>query len=259
MFAHGGDDVLDVRVDGSCRAELSRDPPAALHWIDGDDGRDAERARRHDCRKTHGAGSENDQRRVLVELEHVHDRTRAGLNTAAERRRHAQVGTATDDDHVVLIRKSMRSEARLSEEGCVDRSAARVQSRRTIRAGAARIEHREVPAVVRIAGGALGTRAAAPVAHDDTVAAPDPLDVGADRLDHAGTLVPEHGRIAPARDPRPDLLHAHVGVTDSAGDQPDQDLVLPRLVELDLLEGGRAPRGMREHGPDDHRRLRETR
>jgi hypothetical protein len=42
-------------------------------------------------------------------------------------------------------------------------------------------------------------------------------------------------------------------VADPTGDQPDEDLVRPRLVELDLLEGERTVRSMGDGGFDDHR------
>jgi hypothetical protein len=104
-----------------------------------------------------------------------------------------------------------------------------------------------------VAGRALGTRAAAAVAHHDGVARPDPCHAVADLLDDAGALVPEHDRIAllVPRDLRPDALHAQVGVADPAGDEPHQDLVRPRLVELDVLEGEGASRGVRDGGFDD--------
>ena len=105
-------------------------------------------------------------------------------------------------------------------------------------------------------GGAVGTGAAAPVAHHDRVARPDPLDGVADPLDDAGALVPEHDGIAPGvpRKARPELPHGHVRVTDAAGDEPDQDLVRARLVELDLLERERTVGGLGDGGFDDHRR-----
>ena len=37
-------------------------------------------------------------------------------------------------------------------------------------------------------------------------------------------------------------------------DEPDQDLVRARLVELDLLEGERTVGGLGDGGLDDHRR-----
>ena len=103
-----------------------------------------------------------------------------------------------DHDHVVLVRERMGGEARLPEEGPVHRAAVRRQRRRPVGADAARVERREPRAVVRPAGGALGTGAAAPVAHDDGVARPDAFDAVADLLDDAGALVPEHDGIAPA-------------------------------------------------------------
>ena len=177
-----------------------------------------------------------------------------GLHAAAERRRHAQVDVAADHDHVVLVRERMRGEARLPEEGPVHGAAVRLHGRRPVGADAARIERGEPRAVERPAGGALGTRATAPVAHDDGVARPDPLHAFADPLDDAGALVPEHDREA-ARDPRPQLAHAQVGVADPAGRQPDEDLIRARLVELDLLKCGRLAGGVRDRGEHSARRV----
>ena len=137
--------------------------------------RDAERPRRHHRRQPHAARAEHDERGALVELEHVHDGAGARLHAAAERRRHAQVDVAADHDHVVLVRERMRGEARLPEEGPVHGAAVRLHGRRPVGADAAGIERGEPRAIERPAGGALRTRAAAPVAHDDGVARPDPL------------------------------------------------------------------------------------
>ena len=61
---------------------------------------------------------------------------------------------------------------------------------------------------------------------DDVVAGRERVDAGADRLDHAGALVAEHGRrVAGGVDARG---RVEVGVADAAGDQPHQHLALLR-------------------------------
>ena len=61
----------------------------------------------------------------------------------------------------------------------------------------------------------------------------DAADAGADRLDDAGAFV--------AEDPREHrfgegVLEVNVGVAEPRCDDPDEDLVVPRTVELNLLE-----------------------
>ena len=158
---------------------------------------DAERPRRHDRREPHAAGAEHDERRALVELEHVHDRAGAGLHAAAERGGHAEVDVPPTTTTLSSYASACVAKLDCPKKRPVHGAAVRAHGRRPVRADAARVERREPRAVVRMAGGALRTCAAAPVAHHDGVAGPDAFDAVADRLDDAGALVPEHDRIAP--------------------------------------------------------------
>jgi hypothetical protein len=68
---------------------------------------------------------------------------------------------------------------------------------------------------------------------DDVVVLGERFDTGPDPLDHARALVAEHGRrIAGGIDPG---RRVEIGVADAAGDQPDEDLALRGVGQLDLL------------------------
>ena len=250
------DDVLGRRVDGDRRAQLRARSAG---------GSRPDRRRRSSRRRARVAAITADRPTppapntasddVLVELEHVHDGARTRLHAAAERRGDAQVGVRFDDDRVVFVGERMGREARLPEERPVHRSAVGVQRRRPVGARPARVQGREVHAVVRPAGDALGACATAAVAQHDAVAGPDPrrrrrrpsrpLRRPRDRTrrDSAapGELRPEHSRDRSVWQ----IPQATSLTRISSG---------ARLVELDLLER-RSAVGMREHRSDDHRRL----
>ena len=84
---------------------------------------------------------------------------------------------------------------------------------------------------------------------DDVIARRHPVDPGADLLDDAGGLVPEHRRQAPA----PGTVHRQdVAVADGAGGDPDPDLAPAGLGKVHLLDHQRLPRltaNGRPHGP----------
>jgi hypothetical protein len=61
----------------------------------------------------------------------------------------------------------------------------------------------------------------------------DPPHLGADRLDHAGALMAHDGREHLRRQHRRD---GQVGVAQAGRHHPDQHLVRPRVVDLDLGE-----------------------
>ena len=60
-----------------------------------------------------------------------------------------------------------------------------------------------------------------------------PLTRGADRFDDAGAFVAENLREHRLRE---GVLEVDVGVAEPRCDDPDEDLVIPRAVEIDLLE-----------------------
>ena len=83
---------------------------------------------------------------------------------------------------------------------------------------------------------------------DDAVSLAERAGVGADGLDHARALVPEHDR----RRPVPlALVGVQVGAADADGAHPDDDLAGQRLLDVELLDDERArlvhDRGARLH------------
>jgi hypothetical protein len=68
---------------------------------------------------------------------------------------------------------------------------------------------------------------------DDVIARGERADIGADRLDHPGPLVPQHGRRVAGGVGAGGGVE--VGVADPAGMQANQHLARPRLGQLDLL------------------------
>ena len=77
-------------------------------------------------------------------------------------------------------------------------------------------------------------------------------DVGADLLDHAGALVPEHGRRVAGGVGAGGGVE--VGVADAAGGESDQDLAGARLGQLDLLHAERLAELLEHRGAHLHDR-----
>src|SRR6266516_1172585 len=93
-------------------------------------------------------------------------------------------------------------------------------------------------------GGTRGCRA------ESRVAGPKPRHTGPDLLDHAASLVTEHGREEARR-----VAPAHgvgVRVADAGRDQADQALAGPRALEVDLVDHERLARLPADGGADLH-------
>ena len=84
----------------------------------------------------------------------------------------------------------------------------------------------------------------------DVVADGERRDVGADALDHTGTLVPEHAWRVAAR------IHTgsrvEIRVTDTARAQADEDLSGLRLGKVELLDDERLAELLEHGGADPH-------
>ena len=68
------------------------------------------------------------------------------------------------------------------------------------------------------------------------VAHPHRGDVGTDRLDDAGALMPQHER-AIEREAAVAIHHVQVAVADAGGDRAHQHLAAPGLVDVDRFDG----------------------
>ena len=217
---------------------------------------DPERSRRHHRREAHAAGAEHDERRALVELEHVHDRAGARLHAAAERRGHAEVDvsahrrprcprTRAHGSRSSTARRTTRRPGRPSALSVVDPSARTplALSAGTVRSSTA---GRRRTRDMRDSSGSSCTTAS-PGRTRSTPCA--------DLLDDSGALVPEHDGIAPrSRRAAARTPHAQIRVTDPARDEPDQNLVARGSSSSTVLEREGAARAMRDSGFDDHGR-----
>src|SRR5215208_2799488 len=87
---------------------------------------------------------------------------------------------------------------------------------------------------------------------DDVIAGRQAGDPLARRLDHAGALVPQHGRRVAGRVGAAGGVE--VGVADAARGQAHQNLTGPRSVELDVLDDERLGELLEYRGADLHRR-----
>jgi hypothetical protein len=85
---------------------------------------------------------------------------------------------------------------------------------------------------------------------DDVVARRQRADLGTDRLDDAGALVPEHGRRVAGGVGAGGGVE--VGVADAAGVEADQHLAGPRLGQLDLLHRQRLAELLQNRGAHLH-------
>jgi len=114
----------------------------------------------------------------------------------------------------------------LLEEGATQRFAVGARERhRAISPLPAELQLVTMHAVGRRASVAVAAMATGTESQGDAIAGPQPLDPAADRLHDAGTLMTEHRRQPEA------MWRKQVGVADSAGDQPDEDFVWPRIIE----------------------------
>ena len=91
-------------------------------------------------------------------------------------------------------------------------------------------------------------------AESDVVARRDVLDSGADRLDDAGALVTHDHRPAPLAELA--VGKSHVRVADACRDDSNEDLVVPRWRELDLLDDEWLSRLVEDGRADPHQPIR---
>src|SRR5262249_53583529 len=124
-------------------------------------------------------------------------------------------------------------ETGLAEEGGANRLAIRVRSRGAVssRAGERHGEH--VVAVRGAAKQALLALAAVVRREQHPVPRPDPGDRPAGTFNHPGALMAEDDREHDGQAAQPGTV---VGVADADGLDPDEDLILARLVEIELLD-----------------------
>src|SRR5580704_2674790 len=138
----------------------------------------------------------------------------------------------------------------LAEERGADRPAAgRVRPRRAVGAGAGERHRDRLLAVGRVAEDALLAGAAVVGREQHLVARLDPGDVLACRLDGARPLVTEDDRVDHGKQAEPGRF---VGVADAGGLDPDQDLVVARVVEVELLDRQLRARLPGDGGADPH-------
>ena len=85
---------------------------------------------------------------------------------------------------------------------------------------------------------------------NDVVARRDARHALADLLDHAGALVPEHGRRVAGRVRA--ARGVEVGMTDAAGREAHQHLAELRALELDVLDDERLGELLQDGGANPH-------
>jgi hypothetical protein len=91
-------------------------------------------------------------------------------------------------------------------------------------------------------------------AHDDPIADSHMPDAASDGLDDPGTFVTKHNR---HRDRQHAIAHSDVCVADSAGDDSDEQLIVSRNIQLDVVdtEGKIAALADRRYGNSHHASL----
>jgi hypothetical protein len=185
---------------------------------------------------------------AALRLRGVEDGADAGERGAAEQRRlldrngvaERHRGGGVDDDPLG---------ERAGRGAPVDRLAAEREAGTAAEERAAPDRRRERPARRRPAAPARAAVAArGRPGEDDAVALTQPGDLGAQRLDDPGALVPEHDR----RRPVPlALVRMEVRAADADGIHPDDDVARQRLLDVELLDDQRARlvhhRGARPH------------
>ena len=218
----GFDRIALGRVDRVRGPQLARQPETRGVGIDGDD-----RATTGDVRAQHGgephrSAAEDRDRRAGSRVERVHDRTRPGLDPAAERAQQLERNVVRNLDRVALAGQRVRRERRLVEEVAVHDLVALAQRRRTIRSRGREVAAVEIEAVSRIVFEAGLAASAGQIAEDDRVTGLHLGDRIADLLDDARTLVTEHAR---ERDGEV-LVPAHeIRVADPRSHDPHDELV----------------------------------
>ena len=186
----------------------------------------------------HGAGAGDDpaaERAELLEREGLvdHDRVARRWPPRGWRRttgRTSATGSPAPHASVTPVEKSARRPSRLRSQNCSHANGPLGQARL---ARAARLERQH-----------------------DVVADLDAGDVGADGLDHAGALVAADDRRG--RD-RALAARQHVGVAHAGADDAHEQLVGPRVGQLDLLDRVRLVLGAQDGGGDLHEVLEARR
>ena len=223
---------LVVVGEGIGRAELERDGPLELDWIDRDDPRGTRMLCSLDRADADSADPRHDHDVPGADARGVHRRPPPGGDRAAKQRGDVERNVAWDLDRAPLghhgVFGKRREQSRLG-----DVLAAEVHAERSIQLIA--LEHQRAVVAQRLHS--AGTPAAPTASGDershDVVADAQAPDSRPDGLDDPGGLV----ATAERKMPDGDVAGGEViiGVTQPRGDNPDQDLVVARWIELDGL------------------------
>jgi len=179
----------------------------------------------------------------------VDDGAGTGLDAAGQGPQRRQRRLGRDLHDVALGADRIGGEGGLAEEVAVDRLAVLRERRCAVGTPAGKVGAEEFMAIARLVLVATGAMAAGIEAHHHRVARRDLGHRAADGMDHARTLMPQDDRL---RDRKGLVAHRDVGVADARGDQANQDLVVPNIFQVELLDRHRRVRRPHHRGKNLH-------
>jgi hypothetical protein len=223
--------IVRLRVHRVGGAELARRGELRVHRVDGDDHARAADARALDGGEPDAARTEDGNRRARLDPRGVEHGADAGGDAAADEGGAVQRHLHVDLHERVLVHQHLLGVR--GEVGELVHGLAVPGELRRLRLGT----DGACLAEKRLAGEAvLALAAEHRQAGDHVIARRELRDLGADRLDDAGCLVPEDGR---RRERVEAVDEVQVAVANARGHRPHADFPAARRVDVDGLDGER--------------------